>query len=78
MVHETALTSDEGQAICIDIFATILEGREDLMAEIAEIIEVTTRLLLSLLLLEGPVKRTDKETRAFLERRLLPATVGLT
>lgn len=73
MVNETALTSAEGQAICLDIFATVLEGRDELAADMAEIIELSTRLLLSFLMIEGPVKRSDRQLRDLLTRRLLPA-----
>ncbi|HEY9036773.1 MAG TPA: TetR/AcrR family transcriptional regulator [Pseudomonadales bacterium] len=73
MVNETALTSAEGQAICLDIFAAIFEGRDDLAADMAEIIEFSTRLLLSFLIIEGPVKRSDRQLRDLLRRRLLPA-----
>lgn len=73
MVNETALTSAEGQAICLDIFTSIIEDRPELAAELAEIIELSTRLLLSFLMIEGPVKRSDRQLRDLLARRLLPA-----
>ncbi|TNF36492.1 MAG: TetR/AcrR family transcriptional regulator [Gammaproteobacteria bacterium] len=73
MVNETALTSAEGQAICLEIFASIIAGRPELEADLAEIIELSTRLLLSFLMIEGPIKRTDKQLRDLLTRRLLPA-----
>ena len=75
-MSETALTSREGQAICVDIFGTIFASRPDLHADLVEIVEVSARLLLSLLLIKGPIDRDDAELRAFLRRRLLPA-VGL-
>ncbi len=76
LVGSQALTSLEGQKICLEIFQVILEGREDLLGELPEIIEVSVRLLLSLLMVAGPKRRSKAELRAFLQRRLLPA-VGL-
>src|SRR5690606_22517740 len=73
MVNETALTSAEGQAICVDIFLTVLAGRDELQADMAEIIEIAVRMLLSFLLIAGPARRSDAQLRALLRRRLLPA-----
>lgn len=72
MVNETALTSAEGMAICVDIFATIFDGHGEFDAEMPEIIEFSIRVLLSFLLLEGPQRRNRHELRDLLQRRLLP------
>jgi AcrR family transcriptional regulator len=76
LVNDQALTSTKGQEICLDIFRTVLAGRHDLFDDLPEIIEFTVRVLLSLLMLAGPFERSDREMRAFLSRRLLPA-IGL-
>ncbi|MCA9644226.1 MAG: hypothetical protein KC492_26210, partial [Myxococcales bacterium] len=75
IVKSQALTSLEGQKICLEIFQVILEQREDLLPELPEIIEVTVRLLLSMLMVSGPRRRSKAELRAFLKRRLVPAVL---
>lgn len=68
-----ALTVPESYEIRHALFKQIL-GTVDLPEEeLDEITEVATRFLLSLLTLQGGKKRTEKELRSFLERRLLPA-----
>ena len=68
-----ALTVPESYEIRHVLFKQIL-GTVDLPEEeLDEITEVATRFLLSLLTLQGGKKRTEKELRSFLERRLLPA-----
>ena len=74
MINEQAITSPEGRAICRMLFQEILQHDPKYQKDLDEITEVTTRFLLSVLLVEGAVKRNDKQMRDFLERRLLPAT----
>lgn len=74
MINEQAITSPEGREICRMIFQEILQHDPKYQKELDEITEVTTRFLLSLLLVEGAVKRDDKQLREFLKKRLLPAT----
>lgn len=74
MINEQAITSPEGREICRALFQEILRHDKKYQKEMDEIVEVTTRFLLSLLLVEGAIKRNDKQMREFLEKRLLPAT----
>lgn len=74
MINEQAITSPEGRAICRMLFQEILQHDPKYQNDLDEITEVATRFLLSLLLVEGAVKRNDKQMREFLEKRLLPAT----
>jgi AcrR family transcriptional regulator len=74
MINEQAITSAEGREICRSLFQEILQHDKKYQKELDEIVEVTTRFLLSLLLVEGAIKRNDKQMREFLEKRLLPAT----
>lgn len=74
MINQQAITSAEGRQICRAIFEEILEHDPRYQKELDDIVEITTRFLLSLLLVEGAVKRNDKQMREFLEKRLLPAT----
>jgi len=74
MINEQAITSSEGREICRALFQEILQHDKKYQKELDEITEVTTRFLLSLLLVEGAVKRNDNQMREFLEKRLLPAT----
>jgi AcrR family transcriptional regulator len=74
MINEQAITSKEGREICRALIGEILQHDAKYKHELDEITEVTTRFLLSLLLVDGAVKRNDKQIREFLEKRLLPAT----
>lgn len=73
MINEQAITSTAGRDICRALFQEILQNDPKYQKELDEITEVTTRFLLSLLLVEGAVKRNEKQMREFLERRLMPA-----
>lgn len=73
LVNEYALVSEEGNALCQRIFKSALIDHYQDNKELNEIIELCTRLLLSLLTLKPAKKRNQKEQREFLERRLLPA-----
>lgn len=72
-LNTRALTTPEGQEICQSLFRVILKDDPALLPDLAEISEVATRMLLSLLTLEGPVVRDEEQMRQFLRRRLLPA-----
>ncbi len=72
-INERALASQESLEIRHALFAEILNHDSRYMPDIEEIVEVTTRFTLSLLIVDGGKKRNDKEMRAFLTRRLLPA-----
>lgn len=76
MINEQAITSKEGREICRALFQEILQHDKRYEKELDEIVEVTTRFLLSVLLVDGAIKRNEAQMRAFLEKRLLPA-VGL-
>jgi len=71
-----ALESAEGVQLVYAVTEKMLEFEPQLKNDIVEIAEVMTRLLLSMVLIKGPVARDTDATRAFLVRRLLPA-IGL-
>jgi AcrR family transcriptional regulator len=71
-INQGALTDEEGFAICLDLFRYIFKHSPPGEQDLAEITEFTIRVALSLLILKGPAKRTGKELRGLLERRLLP------
>lgn len=73
MINEQAITSQAGREICRTLFEEILQHDPKYQKDLDEITEVTTRFLLSLLLVEGATRRDEKQMRDFLERRLLPA-----
>lgn len=77
IMNTYALRMPEGNEIRRSLFKFIFNEKDVDDEELEEIIEVTTRFMLSLLTLEGPKKRTEKELRGFLERRLIPA-IGIT
>lgn len=72
-INEDALSDAEGQVICLGLFKEIFKFDLPSDTDLIEITEFTTRLMLSLLMIKGPIVRTTEEQRAFLERRLLPA-----
>lgn len=76
ILNEHALNTPQGMEITRSLFKVIYKDVAISDQDLDEVIEITTRLILSLLVLTGPKKRSDKEMRAFLQRRLLPA-VGL-
>lgn len=73
LINEFALVSKDGNELLKRIFtiATCEKVKDE--NELNEMIEVCTRMLLSLLTLKPGKARNQKEQRAFLERRLLPA-----
>lgn len=73
IMNNYALKTPEGNEIVRTLFRVILNDMPLENDELDEIGEVAMRFIISLLTLEGPRKRNDKEMRAFLERRMLPA-----
>ena len=72
-VNEDALNDPEGQAICLRLFEEMFKFDKPTDSDLVEITEFVVRVMLSLLMLKGPLKRSPEEMRAFLQRRLLPA-----
>ena len=73
ILNAHALNAPDGLEITRGLFRLIFKEEEPSDAELDEIIEVTMRMILSLLTVDSPVKRNDNEMRSFLERRLLPS-----
>lgn len=73
IMNEHALRTEEGKEIRRSIFKLIFSGISVEDDELDEIIEVATRFILSLLTVKSETKRDEREMRAFLCRRLLPA-----
>lgn len=76
ILKQHALNAPDGLQIARQLVQHIFLGQELAADDLNEITEIAMRLLLSLLMVEGPTSRTDEEMRDFLRRRLLPA-VGL-
>ena len=76
ILNEHALNTPQGLEITRSLFKVIYKDVVINNDDLDEVIEITTRLMLSLLLIESPKKRNEKQMRDFLKRRLLPA-VGL-
>jgi AcrR family transcriptional regulator len=72
-INEDALSDEEGLAICLSLFQEIFKSEQINNDDLLEVTELTTRLMLSLLIMQGPVPRTEEELRAFLKKRLLPS-----
>jgi AcrR family transcriptional regulator len=73
IMNTYALNSPEGNEIVRALFRVIIKDMQVSDETLDEMSEVAMRFMISLLTLEGPRKRNDKEMRAFLERRMLPA-----
>lgn len=76
-INQDALSDKEGLDICLTLFKEIFKYNPVSKKELTEITEFTVRVMLSLLILKGPIKRSAKDLRAMLKRRLLPG-LGLT
>lgn len=76
ILNEHALNTPDGMAISRGLFQRVFQGYAIDDTDLEEVIEVTMRMILSLLTLQGPKKRSEQDMREFLKRRLLPA-VGL-
>jgi AcrR family transcriptional regulator len=72
LVNEDALSDEEGQKICIGLFNQMFADVAVDTAEMLEVMEFTVRMVLSILMLKGPVERNIEQWRATLKRRLLP------
>jgi len=72
VINENALMTKEGREIRVQLFATILKDLTLSKDELDEISEFCTRMLLSLLSVKSQKQRSEKNMRAFLQRRLLP------
>ncbi|MGJ8686180.1 MAG: TetR/AcrR family transcriptional regulator [Spongiibacteraceae bacterium] len=75
-VNEGALTDNNSQTIRLALFREILKDSPRDEQDLIEVTEISTRLLLSLLMIPSNIDRDRKQLRAFLQRRLLPS-VGL-
>jgi len=72
-ISEDALNDANGQQILLALFQEIFRAQPIADEELLEVIELSTRMTLSLLIITGPVARGPEELRAFLRRRVLPA-----
>lgn len=75
-VSTDALSNAEGWALCRMLMRQVFHKVKLSERDLGEITEMTIRVLLSLLVVSGPVERSGKEMRAFLTRRLLPMLDG--
>lgn len=71
-VSQDALHNPQGWELLKMLYRQILQGLPMSDDELFEIAEFSTRVVLSLLMVEGPQTRNRKELRGFLQRRLLP------
>ena len=76
LVREETLTNPVGVDMGTVLFGSIFQDDSYSLEELKEISEFSIRFLLSLLLVESPQERNEKDLRGFVARRLLPA-VGL-
>lgn len=74
-INQDALSDSEGQAICLDLFVMIFADSKISDDDLIEVMEFTVRLVLSLLMMPGPIKRDSQQLRRFLQNRLLPAVM---
>lgn len=72
-INQDALSDAEGQVICLELFQLIFQDRSISESDLIDVMELTVRLVLSLLMMPSPIERTPKQLRDFLQKRLLPA-----
>ena len=61
-----------GIAIARSVLEELFRGHPDLLEDIDEVAEILIRWMLSLLSLDGPKPRDERELRALLYRRMIP------
>jgi len=76
IINASALTAPAGMELRQQVGRAIFSSMQLSPEDFEERTEIVARFMLSLLLVESPRKRTEKELREFLKRCLLPA-VGL-
>ena len=72
-IYEDALSDTEGVEMCLAIFDAILAGTPLSEQDRLEVMELSVRLALSMLMLSGPATHEGDDLRGFLRRRLVPA-----
>ena len=72
-IYEDALSDREGVEMCLAIFNTVFDGTTLSEQDRIEVMELSVRLALSLLMLSGPATHEGDNLRGFLRRRLVPA-----
>lgn len=75
LANDAALSTDESVMMRETLLAQIVQDDPRYTAHIAELAEVTSRFILSLLLVRGSKKRNRKELREFIQRWLPPLLV---
>ena len=76
LLNPDVFNSDMCIGLINDIARFCVEGDPDLEKYAEEIGESMTRIVLSLLSIEGPYERTNEELRAYITRRFLPVLVS--
>ena len=71
-VNEGALTNEFSQQVRLSLFKEILKDSGLSEAELVELTEFATRMLLSLLMTRSAIPRDRGALKGFLERRMLP------
>jgi AcrR family transcriptional regulator len=61
-----------GIAIAHSVLEELFRGHPDLLEDVDEVAEILIRWMLSLLVLDGPKPRDERELRALLHRRMIP------
>ncbi len=61
-----------GLAIARQVLAELFADRPELLDDVDELAEILIRWMLSLLAVDGPVPREERELRALLHRRMVP------
>jgi AcrR family transcriptional regulator len=72
-LSKDALNDANGQQILAALFHEIFKYQPIASEELVEVIEHSTRMTLSLLIITGPIQRGPQELRAFLRRRVIAA-----
>ncbi len=76
LFNQELFSSELCLGIITDCAREILIDSPKMLAEAQEIGEIMTRILMSLLLIEGPKKRGHEELRDLIERRFLPGLLN--
>jgi len=76
LFNQELFSSELCLGVITHVARDILEDTPALLAEAQEIAEVMTRIMMSLLLIQGPAPRGPEELRALIRKRFLPGLLG--
>ena len=76
LFNQEMFSSELCSGVITHVARDILSDTPELLEDAQEIGEIMTRILMSLLLIQGPLQRGPEELRALIKKRFLPGLLG--